>query len=135
MTATTGAAAVRRARALIGVPFRPQGRSGTAGLDCVGLAALAFGLPLSGVRRDYALRGGTCGEAEHGLETFFVRIASDDAGEGDLLLVRPGAAQLHMLILSDAGYIHADAGLRRVTEVPGAVPWPIRSAWRVRAGP
>ena len=46
-----------RALALVGVPFRPQGRSAADGLDCAGLALAAFELPADLVRNDYRLRG------------------------------------------------------------------------------
>jgi hypothetical protein len=49
---------------------------------------------------------------------------------GDLLLVRAGPHQLHVVILTGEGYLHADARLRRVVEVPGKVPWPVLSVWR-----
>lgn len=129
-SAAAGARIVDRARALVGSPFRPQGRSLTTGLDCIGLAALALHVPLDQVRRDYRLRGGNSGDVEFALERFCSQLAVRNAVPGDLLLARPGAAQLHLLILTEGGYIHADAGLGRVVEVPGAVPWPVLSAWR-----
>lgn len=121
---------VARARSLVGVRFRSQGRSAEFGLDCVGLAASVFGLPSRSVRSDYALRGNSVPELEQGLAAFFRPIPAGEAGAGDLLLVQPGPAQMHILILAEDGYIHADAGQRRVVEVPGAVGWPVISAWR-----
>jgi hypothetical protein len=121
---------VARGRAAVGARFRPQGRSVEEGLDCIGLAALATGC--AGVRRDYALRGCDAGVVEEGLRSAgLVRVAEGQAG--DVLLVRSGARQLHLLVLTGAGYLHADARLRRVVEVPGAVPWPAVSAWRKEA--
>jgi hypothetical protein len=55
---------------------------------------------------------------------------TDGDGVGDLLLVRPGAGQLHLMIRTHAGAVHADAALRRVVERPGAAPWPLVGAWR-----
>lgn len=120
-----------RARALVGVRFRPQGRTPELGLDCIGLAACVFGL--TDVRRDYRLRGGDMGSlALELIAGGFVRVS--EAAAGDVLVARAGPGQLHLVILTDAGFVHADAGLRRVVEVPGAVSWPVLGAWR-REGP
>lgn len=120
---------VARARANLGVRFRPQGRDAEHGLDCVGAAASAFGLVA--VRRNYRLQSGDVGEVERELGGLgFDRSAPSAADAGNLLLVRVNHAQLHIVLLTPEGYLHADAGLRRVVEVPGPVPWPIVSAWR-----
>lgn len=91
---------------------------------------MTFDLPATAARGDYGMRGGSRDELERALDIYFARIARTEADEGDLLLVDAGPAQLHLLILTAAGYLHADAGLRRVVEVPGDVPWPVLSAWR-----
>ncbi|MGB3928819.1 MAG: peptidoglycan endopeptidase, partial [Sphingobium sp.] len=118
-------AVVARARALLGAPFRLHGRS-AAGVDCVGLAVLAFG-------RDapcpYGLRSGGEGWAARWLSAAGMRRV-DEGGAGDLALVRPGPLQLHLMIATGAGFIHAHAGLGRVVEMPGASPWPIVGWWR-----
>jgi lipoprotein Spr len=127
-----GEAIVARARALVGVRFRPQGRSAGLGLDCIGLAAMATERPLAGVPRDYRLRSSDAATLEAGLRSAgLVPVAPDEAAGGDLLVVQAGPAQLHVIVLTGAGFVHADAGLRRVVEVPGAVPWPALSGWRV----
>lgn len=116
------------ARALIGVRFRLHGRG--EGLDCVGLAAAA--LQAAGWRGDaptgYPLRGGDPGRVAALLDARFVR--ATDARAGDLLLMATGPGQLHLGVRTDGGFIHADAGLGRVVERPGAPPWPILGAWR-----
>ncbi|WP_342355066.1 NlpC/P60 family protein [Sphingomonas sp. CFBP 8760] len=117
--------AVARARALLGVRFRWQGRDGD-GLDCLGLAALALGL--RGVPGGYRLRGGDPAVAAAWLDARLVRVAAWAAG--DLLLVRSGPGQLHCAIWTGDGMIHADAGLGRVVERPGMPPWPVIGAWR-----
>ena len=122
---------VARARALIGVRFRPQGRSAELGLDCIGVAAMAMGVPKDRVRQDYSLHSSDPAEVDGELdESGFIRIAPAGAGVGDLLLVRTGPTGLHVVILTDGGYLHADMRLRRAVEVSGIVPWPILSAWR-----
>ena len=118
---------VRRARALLGAPFRPQGRSREAGLDCIGVAAAA--LAVNAVRSDYRLRGGGLGELEAALAGAGLRRARQWA-PGDLLVMRPGAGPLHLGIWTGGGLVHADAGLRRVVERPGPPPWPVLGAWR-----
>lgn len=124
-------AVVARARTLLGVRFRPQGRSAEHGLDCIGVAIVATGIPEARVRRDYDLRSADVeGVHDNLLACGLLRIAPESAEAGDLLLVRSGPAQLHLALVTGLGYLHADARLRRVVEVPGPVPWPVLSAWR-----
>lgn len=124
-----GEDAVRRARALLGVRFRPQGRDPAYGVDCIGVVAVAFGL--AGVRRDYEVQWGDEAAVDAGFAASgFVRVAAADAGTGDVMVVRVGAGQLHVVVLTGEGFVHADVGLRRVVEVPGSVGWPVVSAWR-----
>lgn len=120
---------VARARALVGVRFRPQGRSVEQGLDCIGAAAMATGMEPT--RRDYCLRSSHADEVDDEFgEAGFLRLPPGEAGPGDLLLVASGPGQLHVVILTPEGYVHADLRLRRVVEVPGPVPWRVLSAWR-----
>ena len=117
---------LERARGAMGARFRLHGRCVDHGLDCVGLAGLAFGVA---VPRGYALRGGDVAPISAIAEAAgLVRVA--DARPGDLLLLKVGAGQLHLAIASEGGVIHADAGLRRVVERPGAPPWPELARWR-----
>lgn len=128
---TTGADIAARARALVGVRFRPQGRDPAVGLDCVGLVAAA--LRVCEVRGDYPLRGGNLDELERELARAGLRRAAGRK-TGDVLVMRAGPAQLHLGIATEAGLVHADAGLKRVVERPGAVAWPVLGAWRPEAG-
>jgi cell wall-associated NlpC family hydrolase len=121
-----------RARSLVGVRFRPQGRDPELGLDCVGLAALSADVPVERVRRDYALRGQRLVELEHelcdlGLQPVWRRAAE----AGDVLVFEAGPSQLHMGILTERGFVHADAGLRMVVERPLPLPWPMLGLWRL----
>ena len=122
---------VAAARDLVGVPFRLQGRSRTSGIDCVGLAALA--LTQAGHRgaapRGYGLRSGDAELARDWLEQAGLR-AVERGQAGDLVLVRPGPLQLHLMILVPGGHVHAHAGLGRVVETPGPSPWPVIGHWR-----
>lgn len=117
---------VARARALVATRFRAQGR-GDEGLDCIGLVAAALGQ--GGVRRDYAMRGG-CAEVL-ARELAAVGLGPVEAAEaGDVVVLRAGPGQLHLGIGTGDGLVHADAGLRRVVERPGPVPWPMIGVWR-----
>lgn len=117
---------LERARDAIGVRFRLHGRSVAHGLDCVGLAGLAYGVE---VPRGYALRGGS-GARIDAVARAAGLVCVEDARPGDLVLFRAGPGQLHLGIASETGVIHADAGLRRVVERPGTAPWPQLARWR-----
>ena len=122
------ASAVARARALVGTRVRLHGR-GPDGVDCVGLAAIVFG---EDAPTGYPLRGGDPGRVAAVLDARFAR--ADARSAGDLLLMTTGPGQLHLGVWTGAGLIHADAGLRRVVERPGAPPWPVLGAWRKSGG-
>ncbi len=121
---------VEQARALVGCRFRPQGRDPATGLDCIGLVARAYGIHAGGIPRNYRLRGDYRAVLEQGLLVHFRRARGVRAG--DILLFSVGPAQLHLGIKTDAGFVHAHAGLRRVVETPGAPQWPILAAFRRR---
>lgn len=121
------------ARACVGARFRFQGRDPAIGLDCVGLADFTYrsvgAEPM--LPTGYALRGGDLRDSEARLSTSgFVKIDKDAACAGDLLVLRPGARQIHLAVHSGGGFIHADLGLRRVVETPGYPPWRLLGFWR-----
>ncbi|ANY18809.1 NlpC/P60 family protein [Tsuneonella dongtanensis] len=130
----TGADVAAAAARLEGAPFRLHGRDPATGLDCVGVVVAAFaacgvrlagpvgyGLHNSGITRWLGL-------AE---EAGFVE-ASGDPRPGDIILVRPGPGQHHLLITLPAGrFLHAHAGLRRVVVQPGPLGWPVVKRWRL----
>jgi cell wall-associated NlpC family hydrolase len=118
---------VKRARALTGTRFRPQGRSPADGLDCIGLVALA--IDAGTVPGDYALRGGTVRDLDAGLAAAGLRPA-DCPVPGDVLVFAPGHGQLHLGVFTGSGLVHGDAGLRRVAERPLPFPWPLLGIWR-----
>ena len=126
---TRGERIVRRARRLVGVRFRAQGRDPALGLDCIGLAAAA--LRVEAPAAGYALRGGSLERLEEGLRAAGLRPVAE-ARAGDLLVLAAGAGQLHLAIFTGEGIVHADAGLRRIVERPGAAPWPVLGAWRLK---
>ena len=92
---------------------------------------MATGTNPERVRRDYGLRSSDPEAVNAQFDACgFFRLPPGAAEAGDALLVRAGPTQLHVVILTDLGFLHADASLRRVVEVPGPVPWPALSAWR-----
>lgn len=120
-----------RARALVGTPFRPQGR-GVSGLDCVGVAMATYGVPSDGARLNYRLRGDHEQELRCFLSESFRRVSAAQLRSGDLMLMKVAADQLHLGVRTDAGFVHAHASLRRVVETPGMPDWPFVGIYRKR---
>ncbi|HEX7781782.1 MAG TPA: peptidoglycan endopeptidase [Sphingobium sp.] len=117
---------------LVGVPFRLHGRSVETGVDCVGLALLSA--QQAGYRgatpEHYGLRGGDVALFAGWLRAAGLRPVRR-AKAGDVVLVRAGPAQAHMMVSVPGGHVHAHAGLRRVVEMPGASLWPVIGIWRI----
>jgi hypothetical protein len=124
---------VRAARSLVGSRFRPQGRAAESGLDCAGVIILTFGLSPENYRRDYRLRGMNRPEVDEALQRDFRRVARNECRPGDVMMLQVARDQLHLALNTDAGFIHADARLRRVTETPGTPPWPLLAVYRRRS--
>jgi hypothetical protein len=122
----------KRARALVGTQFRPQGRD-RSGLDCVGLLMATYGIPVDRVRRNYRVKGDHRREAEQVLAQHFRRVPPGQALSGDALLFQIARDQLHFGVWTDAGFVHAHAGLKRVVETPGFPEWPLIAVYRKRA--
>lgn len=126
-----GDAAAAAARALVGTRFRLHGRSREDGLDCVGMVECALRAAgwIGRAPAGYAVRTG-------GVDHVAARLASagltrvSDCRPGDILVLTTGPGQLHLAMTTDAGFVHADAGLRRVVERPGDPPWPVAGRWR-----
>jgi hypothetical protein len=97
------------------------------GLDCIGLAALAIGV--RDAPRDYALRGASIRRLTDELKAAGLS-AADAMVAGDLLVLAPGRAQLHLGVFTGSGLVHGDAMLRRVVERPLPLPWPVLGIWR-----
>lgn len=142
-----GEAIMNAARSMIGASFRLHGRSAATGLDCVGLVMLALERAGNGDARKatpqgYRLRGGAIAPVEAGLRRAGLSPVAPvragaagtavemDTRPGDILLVEAGVAQFHLMIATDAGHVHAHAGLGHVVEMPGPSPWPVLSRWR-----
>ena len=126
----------QEAEQLVGTRFRLQGRNPETGLDCIGLAACALERAgvLSHPPTGYSLRNTSI--EQHLLCAHYsgLRSATGVAKRGDVLLVRPGPAQHHLLIaLGEGAFVHAHAGLRQVVVQHGLSGWPIIKHWRLAA--
>jgi murein DD-endopeptidase / murein LD-carboxypeptidase len=120
---------IASARRCVGARFRAQGRDPRTGLDCVGVAAVALDKDVPPAR--YGLRGDHGRMIAQVADAMGLRpIFPGETQWGDLLIVEAGPGQVHMVILTSVGFIHADARLRKVVEVPGRPPWPVLAVWR-----
>jgi cell wall-associated NlpC family hydrolase len=121
-------AVAEAALATVGARFRLHGRAPEHGLDCVGLVAVALraGGYAGAVPSGYALRGGDPAAV---LDAALVRC--DGMAAGDVLLMATGPGQLHLAVRTARGFVHADAGLRRVVE-RAVADWPVVGAWRLQ---
>lgn len=124
------AALAEAALRLVGTRFRLHGRVPETGLDCVGLVAAA-------------MRG--AGYAPHAPQGYSLRNVSvahwlGHAGQsgliaaeadGDVVLCMANPVQPHLLIAAPGGFVHAHAGLGRVTFLPAPLPWPVTMQWQL----
>ncbi len=131
---TAAQALARAASELVGAPFRLRGRDPQTGLDCIGVVttALARAGRAPPTLPHYAMRNVCCA---HFLELLpHVGLVPSRAGPapGDVLLLRPSAAQYHLAIIGPSGLlVHAHAGLGRVVESPAPLPWPVQAHWHL----
>jgi hypothetical protein len=120
-----------RARALVGTRFRPQGR-GPDGLDCVGVLVATFELDERTVARNYRQRGPALDTIHAELMREFWRVPLTQLKCGDVMFMSIDERQAHLGVRTDAGFVHAHAGLRRVVETPGMPEWPVLAVYRRR---
>ena len=123
----------RAADALVGSPFCLYGRDPASGLDCIGVVLVALrvvGVHI--VEQPYRLRNADIGEWLALATSVGLSLADEPGHAGDILLVAPGPAQHHLLVVGETGdLIHAHAGLRRVVRMPGPSHWPVTRRWRL----
>lgn len=124
----------RSAARLIDSPWRLHGRDPATGLDCIGLLAAALGqigrailLPTGYPLRLRALEGWMPDPAALG----FLSVTGSP-WPGDVVLLQPGPAQIHLAIAAHGGgWIHAHAGLRRVVQQSVLPAGPVLGQWRL----
>jgi hypothetical protein len=119
---------------LIGVPFLLHGRSADAGLDCVGVAGLCLSAvgKDAAVPTDYRLRGQHIERAcAYFHERQFSRVLDASMVAGDILLLEPGARQIHLAVVTPKGAVHAHLGLGRVVATPLPLLWRTIAQWRL----
>ena len=129
-----GARLAKAASRLIGTRFLLHGRDPAKGLDCVGLVReclLAIGCNPK-APEGYGLRNTDHSEwFDFAYQSGFFDV-SGDCIAGDVIMLSPGPAQQHLMIVERQGIaIHAHAGLKRVVRQP--IPWPNSSLahWRL----
>lgn len=121
---------------LVGTPFRLHGRDPETGLDCIGLinvSLLAIGrkpLPPEGYRLRNSSIAQWLGSAK---SSGLTKVRREEFDPGDVLLLKLGAVQHHVVIVCDPfAAVHAHAGLRRVVVEPMRFPKVPVAHWRVR---
>ncbi|GEM_PF-1878210 len=67
--------------------------------------------------------GALSGDSEDGIETVLCTCGCHPLGDepphsGDLIVVAPAPGRRHLAVVTDAGLVHAHAGLARVVEAP-----------------
>lgn len=133
MSESERAAFASAAHALVGTPFRLHGREPASGVDCIGLvhcALAAIGRQPPSIPQ-YTLRN-------LDITPFMPLVAaagfcaSRGPGEGDIVLLRPSAAQFHLAIqCGDFRLVHAHAGLGRVVSSPAPPAADIHARWHL----
>ena len=130
----TGAKLAAAAESLVGTSFRLHGRDPANGLDCIGVVTVAFALcgRNTPIPRGYGIRNTGIAQWLVFAEKAGMAEVREAGQPGDLILVRPGPGQHHLLVeLARERFVHAHAGLRRVVVQPGPLPWPIERRWRL----
>lgn len=131
-------ALVDSARALLGVPFRHEGRSPT-GVDCYGLLIVvgrANGLDVP-IETGYGLRPSGRHMRDQ-LRAYCDPIGLAEAQPGDILHLKWGREPQHLAIVSDVDplrILHADGIIGRVVEHGLTGDWreSVRGAYRIKA--
>lgn len=125
------AALANAAMSLLGTPFRLHGRDPQSGLDCVGLVAEAMrraGFPARAIPTGYSMRVAS-------LDSFLPVASAIGLAPGgdapDIILAMTNPVQPHLLVVATGGFVHAHAGLGKVTYLPAPLPWPAVQGWRL----
>ena len=103
---------INEAREWIGVPFRHQGRN-RRGVDCAGLLYVVFKPDIDFFQ--YSENPSTVFVFRN-IRLYAKRIKENEAGPGDVVIMRFEKMATHLGIITDKGVIHADAFTKRVIE-------------------
>lgn len=123
------------AQNLLGTPFRLRGRDPRTGVDCIGMVSVALaraGHPPPPLPH-YGMRNLDLARFARLLPQAGFAISEGTISAGDLVLLRPSAAQFHLAIVGPHGLlIHAHAGLGRVVASdPATLAWPMEARWHL----
>jgi hypothetical protein len=129
----TGADLAAAAEALVGTRFRLHGRDPASGLDCIGV--LAASLAACGRKvalpNHYALRAHRLPDLSSIIESCDLIAVEGEAVSGDIVMVRIGPCQFHLLIAASSDrFVHAHAGLRQVVCSEKSIDWVTEGHWR-----
>jgi hypothetical protein len=102
----------QRALALVGIPFRFQGRDRRTGLDCIGVIVSAFRLPDGCVAR-YRISEGSWDLVRDELAPWFTQKDCSRPESNDLAVFRLSRS-FHFGIVSGEHLVHADQAIGRV---------------------
>lgn len=120
------------ARQALGTPFRLHGRKLESGVDCVGLVAAVLeraGIIVPPLPR-YAMRNLTTAQFAPLIKQLSLASVNGPLSAGDILVLKPAPAQLHLGIMTSCGLIHADARLGKVVLSPARPDWPLITVLR-----
>ena len=133
----TGDDLAQAAASLVGTRFRLHGCDPAHGLDCIGLftAAMARCERVVAVPKGYGLRLSRRDDWLPDPAAYGFAVAAPPFAPGDVAMLCPGPAQLHLAIRGTGGWVHAHAGLRRVVIAPPPAGWPVAGHWRLRPEP
>lgn len=128
----SGEALAAAAEALVGARYRLHGRDPATGLDCIGVLAAALttiGRPAV-LPTGYRLRARVLPSLEPFVGPCGFAPCEGAVLPGDVLMLRVGPCQHHLVVAARGGFVHAHAGLRRVVKAP-LIEAPAVGRWRL----
>jgi cell wall-associated NlpC family hydrolase len=134
----TGGDLAHAAQALVGAPYRLHGRNRATGLDCIGVLACALEAAgrQAALPSNYRLRSRIVPPFDAIASANGLSAASGPVLPGDVLIVRPGPCQQHLLIASGPQqFVHAHIALKRIVCGPLRPDWPLLGHWRLNPSP
>jgi hypothetical protein len=62
----------------------------------------------------------------------FRRVSRRACRVGDVMMLQVARDQLHLVVRTDAGFVHADARIGTIVETPGTPGWRLLAVYRRR---